>query len=61
MQMAGVKGLATVELSGNIRHKTIARIDKEIPGMLHKSESAGNGMLSSGVISNSVAVVGTVN
>lgn len=32
--MAGVKGSATVELNGNIRHKTIAQNDKEIPGML---------------------------
>lgn len=40
MQMTGVKGLATVEFSGNIRHKTIAQNDKEIPGTCHKCESA---------------------
>lgn len=50
MQMAGVKGLATVELSGNIRHKTITHNDKEFPGML-----------SSKVISNSVAAEGAAN
>lgn len=59
--MAGVKGLATVKLSGNIRHKTIAQNDKEIPGMCHKSESAEKGMLSSNAISNSVAVEGAAN